>query len=186
MYLIIGLILLIFIIIKFRLLINFKSFFKRGFRPKRGIWGIYCYHGSQGKGKTFSLTEYIVTHNDKSIYYSNYHLNGIEYNFYTGFDGLMRIKDDLDNGKIIVPKGKQLVIIYDEIFTELMKGCDVRTIEQTGEAFEDGDTYVSLKYCADMLSGFLVDNGLIDEKPSNLDDLFDSSVYDEVRSELEK
>ena len=59
-------------------------------------------------------------------------------------------------------------------------------MEQTGEAFEDGDTYVSLKYCADMLSGFLVDNGLIDEKPSNLDDLFDSSVYDEVRSELEK
>jgi hypothetical protein len=122
MYLIIGLILLIFIIIKFRLLINFKSFFKRGFRPKRGKWGIYCYHGSQGKGKTFSLTEYVVTHKDKSIYYSNYHLNGIEYNFYTGFDGLMRIKDDLDNGRIIVPKGKQLVIIYDEIFTELMKG----------------------------------------------------------------
>ncbi len=80
---------------------------------------------------------------------------------------------------------KHTDITADE-FTELMKGCDVRTMEQTGEAFEDGDTYVSLKYCADMLSGFLVDNGLIDEKPSNLDDLFDSSVYDEVRSELEK
>ena len=80
---------------------------------------------------------------------------------------------------------KHTDITADE-FTELMKGCDVRTMEQTGEAFEDGDTYVSLKYCADMLSGFLVDNGLIDEKPSNLDDLFDSSVYDEVRSELKK
>ena len=114
MYLIIGLILLIFIIIKFRLLINFKSFFKRGFRPIRGKWGIYCYHGSQGKGKTFSLTEYVVTHKDKSIYYSNYHLNGIEYNFYTGFDGLMRIKDDLDNGKII----------NEGSHSYLLKNCD--------------------------------------------------------------
>ena len=122
MYLIIGLILLIFIIIKFRLLINFKSFFKRGFRPKRGRWGIYCYHGAQGKGKTFSLTEYVVTHKKKSIYYSNYHLNNVDYTVYTGFKGLLQIKDDLDSGKIIVSKNKQLVIIYDEIFTELMKG----------------------------------------------------------------
>ena len=52
-----------------------------------------------------------------------------------------------------------------EEFLELMKGCDVRTMEDNAEAFAAGDTYVSLPYRAKMLAGFLQYNGLIDSIP---------------------
>ena len=33
--------------------IKFKTFFKKGFRPNRGKFGVYCYCGKQGQGKTY-------------------------------------------------------------------------------------------------------------------------------------
>ena len=71
-------------------------------------------------------------------------------------------------------------------FMQLMKGCDVRTMDQNVEAFKDGNTYVSLKYCADMLGGFLKDNGLVDNVPDNYDSLFDDSLFDEVYNEMKQ
>lgn len=71
-----------------------------------------------------------------------------------------------------------------EEFLELMKGCDVRTMEDNAEAFAAGDTYVSLPYCANMLAGFLQYNGLIDSMPDNFNDLFDSSLFEEVYEEM--
>lgn len=78
---------------------------------------------------------------------------------------------------------KHAEVTPDE-FKELMKGCDVRTMDENVKAFEDGDTYVSLKNCAKMLSGFLYDNKLIESKPDNLDNLFDSSLFEEVYQEM--
>lgn len=80
---------------------------------------------------------------------------------------------------------KHAEVTPDE-FAELMKGCDVRTMEENVEAFKDGDTYVSLTNCAEMLSGFLYDNQLIDTKPDNYEDLFDSSLFDEVYADMSK
>lgn len=80
---------------------------------------------------------------------------------------------------------KHAEVTPDE-FKELMKGCDVRTMDENVKAFEDGDTYVSLKSCATMLSGFLYDNQLIDSKPDNFDSLFDSSLFNEVDEEMQK
>ena len=40
--------------------IKWKTFLKRGFKPVRGNFGIYCYCGKQGKGKTYSLVEYLI------------------------------------------------------------------------------------------------------------------------------
>lgn len=71
-------------------------------------------------------------------------------------------------------------------FKTLMEGCDVRTMDENVEAFEDGEEYVNLKYCAQMLSGFLMDNELIDEEPENYDDLFDGSLFAEVYEEMNK
>ena len=76
--------------------------------------------------------------------------------------------------------------VTPEEFAELMKGCDVRTMDENVQAFEDGDTYVSLKNCAQMLSGFLYDNQLIDSKPESYDSLFDSSLFDEVYKDMSK
>lgn len=80
---------------------------------------------------------------------------------------------------------KHAEVTPDE-FKDLMKGCDVRTMDENVKAFEDGNTYVSLKNCAKMLSGFLYDNKLIETKPDNLDGLFDNSLFNEVYKEMKK
>lgn len=52
MYLFIFLIIIIFLFIRFRhTKIKFKTFLRKGFAPKRGRFGIYCYCGKQGSGK---------------------------------------------------------------------------------------------------------------------------------------
>lgn len=103
--------------------IHWYTFIKKGIRGKRGQWGIYCYTGAQGKGKTMSLVAYLFDNQHKSVIYSNVlGLKNIEgVNYYVGFKELLQIKDDLDNKKLVIPKDKQLVIVFDEIFTELMK-----------------------------------------------------------------
>lgn len=74
--------------------------------------------------------------------------------------------------------------VTPEEFETLMKGCDVRTIEENEAAFADGDTYISLINCAEMLGGFLYDNELIDNQPESYEALFDRSLFDEVKQEL--
>ena len=74
--------------------------------------------------------------------------------------------------------------VTPEEFKELMDGCDVRTMEENVEAFKEGDSYVCLTNCAEMLSGFLYDNELIDKMPDNYEDLFDSSLFEEVYEEM--
>lgn len=124
---IIGIIVLIVLKIKLHLHVKYKTFIKRGFKPKRGNFGLYVYTGAQGKGKTYSLVEYLIDNSDHIIAYSN--ITGIDnvsnITYYTGFNGLLKIKDDLDHGIIKIPKKKQLVIVYDEVFTELQRGDKV-------------------------------------------------------------
>lgn len=101
--------------------VKWKSFLKRGFKPSRGKFGLYVYHGKQGKGKTYSLVEYLID-NDKNIkVFSN--ITGIknvsDITYYNGFAGLIEIKKRLDSGEI--KTDKQIVIVFDEVFTELQR-----------------------------------------------------------------
>lgn len=48
-------------------------------------------------------------------------IKNVDYTYYTGFSGLIDIKEKLDNGTLNYDSEKQLVIVYDEIFTELQK-----------------------------------------------------------------
>lgn len=101
--------------------IKFKTFLKKGFRPVRGNFGVYCYDGKQGKGKTYSLVEYLQDNKNSSLIFSN--IGGIkhlDYTYYTGFKGLIEIKKYIDSPGFHTDK--QIVIVYDEIFTELQKG----------------------------------------------------------------
>lgn len=101
--------------------IKFKTFLKKGFRPVRGNFGVYCYCGKQGKGKTYSLVEYLQDNkNDLLIFCNIKGIKHINYTFYTGFKQLIEIKKYIDNPKFSTKK--QIVIVYDEIFTELQKG----------------------------------------------------------------
>ena len=100
--------------------IKWKTFLKRGFKPVRGNFGIYCYCGKQGKGKTYSLVEYLQDNKERNLVFCNIkNISGIEYTHYTGFTQLMKIKEYIDSPGFHTDK--QIVIVYDEIFTELQK-----------------------------------------------------------------
>lgn len=112
MWLIFIIVLLVFLFIRFRhTKIKFKTFFKKGFAPKRGRFGVYCYCGKQGSGKTYSVVEFLKQQDkDMKIYANISTLKGINYTYFNGFDNLLKLRDEHD-----------CVIVYDEIFTALTK-----------------------------------------------------------------
>lgn len=120
-----GLLFVIIILIlffKFKVRIKFRTFKGKGFRPVRGNFGLYTYCGKQGKGKTYSLVEYLVDNSKHIKVFSNIKdiQNVEDITYFTGFTGLIAIKHAIDSGEI--KTDKQIIIVYDEIFTEIIKG----------------------------------------------------------------
>lgn len=106
----------------YKVKIKWRTFFKRGFLPVRGDFGVYCYCGKQGTGKTYSVVEYLLDNRDHIEVFCNIaDIDNLNYTYFTGFDGLIELKHKLDNDELIYDKKKQLVFVYDEIFTELQK-----------------------------------------------------------------
>ncbi len=102
--------------------IKWKSFLKKGFLPVRGNFGVYCYCGKQGNGKTYSVVEYLLDNRKNIEVFCNIGgIKNINYTHFTGFKGLIELKEKLDNDTLVYDKKKQLVFVYDEIFTELQK-----------------------------------------------------------------
>lgn len=112
MFIILIIVFLVFLFIRFRhTKIKLKTFFKKGFAPKRGRFGVYCYCGKQGSGKTYSVVEFLKNQDSDVKIYSNISsLNGIKYTYFNGFDNLLKLRDEHD-----------CIIVYDEIFTALTK-----------------------------------------------------------------
>lgn len=110
--------LLIFIIlIKFRhTKIKWKSFLRKGFAPKRGKFGVYCYCGKQGSGKTYSCVEFLLNNSNLPIYANIKSMTGLDYTYFEGFDELLNLRDKTD-----------CIIFYDEIFTALTRGSKLNT-----------------------------------------------------------
>ena len=102
---------IVFLFIRFRhTKIKFKTFFKKGFAPKRGRFGVYCYCGKQGSGKTYSVVEFLKQQQGVPIYANISTLKGFKYTYFNGFDNLLKLIDEHD-----------CIIVYDEIFTALTK-----------------------------------------------------------------
>ncbi len=117
MLLIFIVVILIVLLIKFRhTKIKFKTFLKKGFAPKRGKFGVYCYCGKQGSGKTYSAVEFLLNNSHMPIYSNVATIKGIDYEYFTGFDNLLKLRDKSD-----------CIIFYDEIFTALTKGSKIST-----------------------------------------------------------
>ena len=117
MYFIFIIVLIISIFIKFRhTKIKFKTFFKKGFAPKRGKFGVYCYCGKQGSGKTYSAVEFILNNSNLPIYSNVSTIKGVKYTYFSGFDNLLKLRNQHD-----------CIIFYDEIFTALTKSSRINT-----------------------------------------------------------
>ena len=96
--------------------IKIKTFFKRGFAPKRGKFGVYCYCGKQGSGKTYSAVEYLLENKDKRIYSNITSIQGVKYTPIGGFDDLLKLRNETD-----------CIIVFDEIFTALTRTSRMTT-----------------------------------------------------------
>lgn len=147
-------ILLIVMCFVYKVKIKWRTFLKKGFLPARGNFGIYCYCGAQGRGKTYSVVEYLLDNKDNIVVFCNVSgIQGLDYFYFTGFEELIKLKkildyeynDHLELKDYCIELGfslerashlvdlieyyrhnnKQLVFVYDEIFTELQRGSKV-------------------------------------------------------------
>lgn len=113
--LLISIFLFVFIILKIRennIEIKWRTFFKKGFLVDSGPWGVYCYTGKQGRGKTYSVVEFLNEHKDYKIYSNVNTLQGVPYIYIRTFEELLNIQNDSNDN---------IIIFYDEIFTALTK-----------------------------------------------------------------
>jgi hypothetical protein len=110
-------ILVIFLIIRFRKTkIKFKTFLKKGFSARRGKYGVYCYCGKQGSGKTYSAVEFLLNNKDMEIFSNVATIKGVDYEYFTGFDKLLELREK-----------QNCITFYDEIFTALTKSSKMTT-----------------------------------------------------------
>lgn len=127
MFIILLIVLIFAVFVKFRhTKIKFKTFFKKGFAPQRGRFGVYCYCGKQGSGKTYSAVEFLLSNKDMKIYSNVRSLKGVKYTPIGGFDDLLKLRSETN-----------CIIFFDEIFTALSKKSSSRlTRQQSNEVLD--------------------------------------------------
>lgn len=108
--------LIVFIVYFRKVKIKWKTFFQRGFFKDAKPYGVYCYCGKQGKGKTYSVVEFLLNNSDYKIYANISSIEGINYTYFSGFDELLKLRDEHD-----------CIIVFDEIFTALTKTSKMNT-----------------------------------------------------------
>lgn len=116
LFILVAFLVLFVLIFKRKIHIKFKTFLKKGFSPSRGRFGVYCYCGKQGQGKTYSVVEYLKSNKDKKIYCNIASIKGLDYTYFNGFDQLLDLRNEHD-----------CIIVYDEIFTALTKSSKMNT-----------------------------------------------------------
>lgn len=120
---IVLLILIVILCFVFHIRPDIKSFFRKSIKAKRGLYGTYAFCGPQGKGKTTNLVKYCLDKNDKIFVVSNVWMKGIEdFNYIEKFEDIYKWLKYIDE-KVINTKNKQLVFVYDEIFTLMTKNA---------------------------------------------------------------
>lgn len=91
-----------------KIYVDWASILAKSLPLDMGIFGVYCFTGKQGSGKTYSLTKYIKKHGHGKKIYSNMEIKDIEYEPIRDEAHLLSLKDQ-----------KNLFIIFDEIFVLL-------------------------------------------------------------------
>lgn len=92
---------------------KFKSLFHKGLKVRDSRFGVYCYDGKQGCGKTQNAVHFILDNASPEwpVYANLKSLKGINYHYFNGIEALLSLRSK-----------KHCIIFYDEIFTILMKG----------------------------------------------------------------
>lgn len=110
---------IIIFMVKNKIVLRIDTFFRKGFEKFDDKYGVYCFCGKQGDGKTYSLIDTLemVRGNKKVISnVKSYYDNRKEYVIYqTDFN---KIVEFLQNSEDCT----QYIIFYDELFTLIEKG----------------------------------------------------------------
>lgn len=112
--------------------LNIPSFFKKGFKKMDDKYGVYCFCGKQGSGKTFSLVDSLEPLRKNKLVICNIKSLCLSHNYVTSFEQIKASTEFIycsDFYKIIDFLEKQdpyqaqkYIIVFDEIFTLLEKG----------------------------------------------------------------
>jgi len=101
---------IIIIIVRSKVNIDWRSIVSPTLPLLTGVFGVYCFTGKQGSGKTYSLNKFIRKHAKGRKIYSNVTLFDLQYTHLESLDQMLNLRDQ-----------KDCYIIYDEIFTLLSK-----------------------------------------------------------------
>lgn len=118
-FLLLILIFFVFFIFNNKIHIDFKSFFKRGFKKIDNDFGLFCYTGKQGKGKTYSAIKFLI----EQKLAKNYKIitNVKSFKLFPDtlyFTDILQIIDYCEQFK---ENEENIIIFFDEIFTILEK-----------------------------------------------------------------
>jgi len=103
-----------------KLSIDFASFIHATMALARDEFGVYCFTGHQGSGKTYSLVKWLKKYHKGREIYSNVHIKGIDYKPIPTIEALYELADR-----------RNIIIVYDEIFTLMSKSKkDRQMLEQ--------------------------------------------------------
>lgn len=120
-YIFLGLLLIflykIFFVMKIH--IDWKTLFKRGFQKRDNDFGLYCYCGKQGKGKTYSAIKFLI---ERKLA-KNYTIltNVKSFNVFADTKYFKSINDIIRYCTQFKDNDENIIIFFDEIFTILEK-----------------------------------------------------------------
>lgn len=121
----IALFLIIFykIFIDMKLHIDLKSLFKRGFKKYDNDFGLFCYCGKQGKGKTYSAIKFLI---ERKLA-KNYKIltNVKSFNIFSDTKYFNNINDIIEYCTKFKDNDENVIIFFDEIFTILEKNTKI-------------------------------------------------------------
>lgn len=107
-----------------KIAIDWRSLIARSLPLDRGVFGIYCFDGKQGTGKTYAMTKFLRNEAKGRRIYSNMTFKGIEYTRINNLDELFALADQ-----------ERVIIIYDEILNLLNDSRIPRDIRDDLMAF---------------------------------------------------
>lgn len=99
--------------------VDFRTFFRKGFEKLDDKFGLYCYTGKQGKGKTYSAIKFLIDRKIRDGYIIL--TNVYSFNYFTDTIYFEKIDDMIDFILEHENDGKKYIIFFDEIFTILEK-----------------------------------------------------------------
>lgn len=123
MFLFIVIIIFCFILLyayKNHLHIDFISFFRKGFKKISNKFGVFCYTGKQGTGKTYSAVDFCIKRKLESDY--RIITNVKSFNIFKDTIYMDNIMDIIKYCTKFKDNDENVLIFFDEIFTVLEKG----------------------------------------------------------------